>query len=60
MKKSPVNNMLLFIRARIIRNFAAAKKTNHLHHEKNTTYLIYQHSEYQHPKGLTPKRDKGG
>lgn len=54
MKNRPVNNMLLFIRARIIRNFAAAKKTNHLHHEKNTTYLIYQHSGHQHPKGLTP------
>ena len=37
MKNRPVNNMLLFIRARIIRNFAAAKKTNHLHHDKSST-----------------------
>ena len=60
MKNRPVNNMLLFIRARIIRNFAAAKKTNHLYYEKNITNLIYQHSGHQRPTGFTPRRDKGG
>ena len=54
MKKSPVNNMLLFIRARIIRNFAATKKTNHLYYEKNITHLIHQHYVHQRHTCLIP------